>query len=48
MADSTDYMLLGVMALATVGLIFFIVNFLRCRNQRYDDEQEEHLDLVET
>lgn len=46
MASDTDYALIGIMILSTLGLVFFIVNFLRCRNQRTDMDNDEQLDFV--
>lgn len=39
-----------VMGLATLGLIFFIVNFIRCRMSRahmdeYEDEEENRINI---
>lgn len=45
MTDSTDYVLYGIMIIASLGLIFFIVNFIRCRNQRIEDEYEVEEEL---
>ena len=47
MTESNDYMLMGIMILAIIGLLFFIINFIRCRYSRNIDEPEENIDLVD-